>query len=246
MSDGRFGLGIIALASDGMWVVPVIMNGQHQLEAIILSGIPVECVVLSYVCETAADFSNLFCEFNVDRIRNLAEQSRVIGDAMGLTWPKRTVGLIVSAASLNSEGRIIGKLSTTSRAKRLRTVREEGGFVNFVFGQVENREHRHLRRAPVVAMMMTTWRKSHSNAETFWIRVRDGEMLSKDDPEYLVREFLRANGPRIGSQGWIPASRQIASHEFMYRIALAWNAVRRGEKRTILPYRFNKDVPQCI
>jgi len=248
MTDGRWRTGEIALASNGKgtWVL---MNGQKQLRGVLLSGKTVRAKVERFHCPTAADEALLFRQFDEGGVRTIAQMAKAEADALGITWPPRIVALVVAAADLDQDwGRIMSVSRDMAEGKvdRLKHVMLEGEFIARLFSRSNaNQADKHLRRAPVVAAMMRTWGKAHADAETFWLRVRDREMLAKSDPEYKLAEFLMTNGPRVGWSG-LPQNRRVTPHEFLYRCIGAWNAFRRGEKPNGLKYFSDKPVPRCV
>lgn len=245
MKDGRFRTGEIATATNGDGQT-VLINGQHQLTAIVAAGIPTKCKIERFECQTPGDMANLFRQFDCTGRRSLPDMAKAEADSLGLAWPTRIVGLVVSAADLNPNGQHSAR-QASEKVDQLKHFIPEGEFINNIFGGQTAATHRHMMRAPVAAQMIRTWRKSHADAETFWGRVAVGEMLKRTMPEYLLRDFLLSNGSLIGHKGTLPKNRLVTSHEFMARCATAWNAFRAGRELKVYKYfPAPVPVPRCI
>lgn len=106
---------------------------------------------------------------------------------------------------------------------------------------------RFLTRAPVCAVMLRTYAKNQSESIEFWGKVRDGENLTRKDPEFHLREFLLSI--QMYNSHSVAASRKATPHEVLYRCVVAWNSRRQGGDRSGrggLKYFPNKPVPKVI
>lgn len=257
MSDGRFRFGEISFGLiDGQ---DVMMNGQHQCEAIIKSGETIPCVVEKYRCRCKLDLSDLFCQFE-HLARSQSDINKARAGALSLKWPLNVVRLVITAASIeysmsssdNANKRksfipgSVGSLLTTKnpltkerRAALLDLYLKEGEFVNRILtGATMSHGSRHLERGPIAYVMFLTWRKNQSESLTFWSRVRDGEYLTMNMPEMKLREFLMS----VNSHATPYSYRIVKPHEYICRCISAWNAFRSG-KKTSLAYSPTKDIP---
>ena len=50
---------------------------------------------------------------------------------------------------------------------------------------------KHMFKAAVMFAIMLTWEKDSDEARVFWTTIRDGENLTKNKPEYKLREYLK-------------------------------------------------------
>ena len=90
----------------------------------------------------------------------------------------------------------------------------------------------HLRNKAIASAMIRTWMACQTDAATFWIAVRDGEMLKKTMPADHLRTFWLTNRCRRDpGEGQI---RAILDREYQYRCITAWN-VFRGDGKMVNP-----------
>lgn len=264
MVDGRFHEGRICLATldDGDSKTTHLLDGQHVCLACIKSGTTVQIRLYKPTCDEEIDLATLFKQFE-NQARSISDFNNAEAIALGVGWQNWIVNLIVGAAAFdrvptlrmsNSSGDAGGKkkagvteFTKERKSQLLREYLREGMFVNKIMtslpgnGDVARSIHvRHLRKVPVVYAMIKTWAKNQKDAETFWMRVRDGEQLTKDMPEMKLREFLiQINSIHAGSQY---SYRKATNHELIYRCVNAWNAFRTNQP-TNLRYYFDKPIP---
>jgi len=257
MKDGRFRFGDIAFGKYENQ--DIMINGQHQCEAIVKSGVTVPCVVEKYRCGSKLDLADLFCQFEY-LARSQNDFSKARAEALSLTWPIHVVRVVISAAAIEHTLIYSNKpekrkdfapegpwgvrpsraaLTKEEKVALLEAYLKEGEFINQIMtGSEVKKISRHLERAPVVYVMFLTWRKSQKDALTFWTNVRDGEILTRDMPEMRLREFLMS----VNSHATAYSFRVVKPHEYICRCILAWNAFREG-KKTNLGYSPNKNIP---
>jgi len=237
MRKGEFRTGNIAVAiksdgSDGQ----ILMNGQHQIEAVIQSGIPIEVFQEVFLCKTEDDLSKLFRQFDNTPIRSIADMTRVELGILQVDWTPQVASLLVGALFFLS-----GKDANTPREKKVEALREDvpvGNFIQYVSTGANNCAI--LKRAPVVAAMISSWKKNKEDARKFWISVRDGEKLDKEMPAYVLRNFLINCNMKYGSIYRRPTAKEIYS-----RCAHAWNAYRQG-RTTKLAYHSSAPLPKYL
>lgn len=252
--DGIFRFGEVAIASfNGDQIM---MNGQHVCNAIIEAKMDAPCTLERFECKTALDLSNLFRQFELE-IRSIGEMIAVEADSLEVKWPTWISNIVVAAATIerSSTSRLItaGKsdrnkkrLSKEEKVLLLREYLNEGRFINEIMTNLNGGKKnyskiiKHIRRAPIVYMMIQTSRIHQKKAREFWIRVRDGEHLTKNMPEYRLMRFLMDSQSSNAPIKYI--GRRISNHEFAYRTALAWNAYITGTP-TRLSYSQNKPIP---
>lgn len=224
----------------------VLVNGQHQCHAIIMTGETVSAKYEEYSCETPKDLSILFRQFDTHGMRSLGDLVRIEADALDLKWPLKICHLIVSGASLKNGNNMYAH--KTEKVEFLQENLEIGEFINYILHEslppdTTTKDTAHLRRSPVITAMMLTYDKNQSISEKFWIDVRDGEGLKRSMPTYKLREFLRTSAYDRG-RGALRA-RPVTAHEMTARCITAWNAYRKGES-TSLKYFPNKPIPKAI
>lgn len=264
--DGTFRFGEIALAHRNGNIY--MMNGQHVCSAISKTNVPQQCVIEEFQVDNDLDMSLLYKQFEI-LPRSIKDMVRVEAHALGIIWPDRVSNLIVSAASIieadhpsfdNSTvttGQLKAKtgISKEDKVGYLRNYIKEGYFVAEI---LDSPNVIHIRRAPVVAMIIKTWRMAMNETMTlfnnnkiinkntdvylFWVRVRDGENLTRSMPEWHLREFL-LNANMIQYRGKT-IYRKATNHEIGYRCAVAWNNFRANKEISKISYRPDKNIPK--
>jgi hypothetical protein len=229
---GEFHTGeiVLATAGDGK---EHILNGQHQLNAVVMAGAPINVLMVRAECPTPEDMSNLFSQFDVNKGRSILDIVKSeVNSIDGVCWNHLTGSLLAGAlAIIDNESK--GE-TRHEKALRIRTFTAEGNFVNQFIGTA----NKHLNRAQVVACMISTYWKAPTAAYEFWNYVGSGEMLARKDPRmtlrtYLVSLSIKGNGS-IGTR-----------KEIMAKCVIAWNAFRM-DKPTSLKYSADKPVPKVI
>lgn len=240
--NGEFRTGEIAIAELST-KQKYLINGQHQCHAVINSQHSIKALVENYSAETLSDLSELFRQFDCNPPRTVGDMTRVEANALNLDWSLRISRLVVAAIYIN-EKRVKNHhyMASFKKVESLKNYLKEGTFINFVLG--ENKVHcKFLMRAAVAAIMIQTFQKCQSDAENFWLSIRDGEHLTKSMPAYKLREFLQhTNHPKGMNQF---SYRTAGDNEIQYRCILAWNAFRRG-KSTDLKYFAGKPLPKIV
>jgi hypothetical protein len=224
------------------------LDGHHTCTAIIEVGIPVECVVEQYKCDSLDDLSALYRAYDaVWSARHLRLLVAIENNSLGYGWSNLTANLLITAFSLNDP--TFQNLPCTEKPRVLRPHRKEGDFIQSIIIGDDKKKCQFLARGATCAAMLRTWAKHQEQAHLFWTRVREGENLMKRDPELLLRDFLRSSSMHV-RKGFRRTNSGIAgvvdNHEVMYRCILAWNARRRNERVTQLRYHRDKAPPKAI
>ena len=246
IEDGLFTIGHIAIAHQG-WNGgdPMMADGQHTCHSVILTGKNVPAVVEEYNCKTPEDFALLYRQFNGDLPRSLADNARPEAKALGLVWSSEIINKVLSGVGF-LENHNSTSLHKNKRVESLKKYIPEGDFINDILSCVSASENKHLRRSPVIAAMIVTFRKCSADAETFWGEVRDGENLKSSSPTLKLRNYLLSTNTAFGRGVNAPSLNKAASTREMYcKCIIAWNAYRRGDS-TILKYYADKETPKAI
>lgn len=242
MMDGTFLTGDIAYAKlcyNGGETV--LVNGQHQCNAVVNTGATIDAVVTEYECYEPEDVSLLYRQFDDNAIRSIQDRIRVEAIALGVDWPANVASLVVASIAF-----IRGK-NAASRNEKVELLKEsiaEGAFVNSILAGQSQRSA-FIFRIPVVIAMILTWKVSRQDAWKFWISVRDGEELKKTMPEYALRNFLLR--VKMSTHKIVQKNTQenVDAKEILARCITAWNAFRKSEK-TALKYYADKPIPKAI
>jgi hypothetical protein len=101
----------------------------------------------------------------------------------------------------------------------------------------------HLRKLPVMCAIFQTVKKSERAAKMFWIAVRDGENLSKQEPAKKLETYLRENTFNRGMAAVCP-KRKAGFREMYAKCIHAWNAYRNGST-TDMKFYPNAKLPEA-
>lgn len=245
IKNGEFLTGEIAIARlNYNGCCHVLVNGQHQSLAVLQCGIPVDIVLEKYSCDDPEDLALLYRQFDNHARRSLANVSKPEASAIGLKWPPRIVSLIITAASILENKTTVSK---NEKVKLLYEYKDSGGFVAGIIAPDNSvmDEAKHLIRGAVAAAMIQTWRKNHSDAETFWTQVRDGEELKRSMPSYKLRNYLLGIVMTCSTRTSAHLNGSITIHEVMSKSITAWNAFRKSIT-TDLKYYIDKPTPKVM
>lgn len=249
MRNGEFRTGEIAfakLAYNGHETV--LVNGQHTLNSIIVSGVTIDAKVEHYVVHTPSDLSLLYQQFDTYGGRSLGDLVRVEAAMLGIEWPPRICSLIVSGACLKENKK--DAYNKEERTAMLRRYLEQGAYINEILNTTvpadlsKSKHCSHLMRSPVIHAMLCTWDRHQEQSKSFWMRVRDGENLKRQSPEYKLRSFLMMHSYAYGN-GSLNGKRMVSHHEMTSKCITAWNAFRKGTP-TNLAYYPTKNIPKAV
>lgn len=236
MKKGMFTTGTVCMALiNGSEAI--LMDGQHTLHAAVKSNITINIVLERVRCYSDKDLSLLYQQKDGGISRSLRDYVVAEKTALGVDWQPPTTSLIVSAIS------IINKSSHRSKSKRVESLEhyiEDGNFVVKILGGKRAKDNSHLWRAPIISVMILTYRSNQILAESFWGKVRSGEMLKSDDPQFLLREFLMSHSSANKRLGKPIAT----NHEFIYKSIYAWNAYLKNRKIKMIKYLPSYPIPE--
>lgn len=247
LSDGRFHIGNVALVYNGS---TILADGQHQCHACVATGKSFKAVLQEYTVEegdTKEDIARVFSQFNVDKSRTRGDIAWIHGCQLGMSeWPRRCVTICNTAigwleSGLSSKNYV--SLTKDQNAALLGKYKKQCQFVYDVLFS-EGGRHRHMMRSPVVAAMIVTCTRSRQDAEKFWCSVRDGDLLTRGAPAFVLREWLMRAVVTMGSAA--RGEREKSDSREMYsRCIVAWNAFRNGEDRAHLKYSQKSPTPKA-
>jgi hypothetical protein len=244
IDSGLFTVGHIAIAKQGWNGNDSMMaNGQHQCNAVISTGIPINAVVEEYNCKTPEDFSLLYRQFDNNKSRTLDEVTLPEARALNLNWHRMIIKAVMAGMGFIEGHTGVHK---NKRVECLKKYVTEGNFINDTLSCVKSTESKHLRRGAVVAAMMITFKKCSHDAEIFWEEVRDGEGLKGNSPSLKLRNYLLSTNCGFGRGVNAPSLNAAGSYREMYsKCIIAWNAYRRGDS-TQLKFFADKKMPKAI
>jgi hypothetical protein len=228
--------------------VETLMNGQHQLHAIVHAGQTVDAYIETFTLtngEGPEEIADLYAQFDDGGLRSIADIAKTFADVHGMgDWPVRAITNIVAALTwleFKGKSRDVNK---EDRARLIGKYSDEAHFAHCMAWS-DGAEKWFIRSA-VIAAMISTWRKNKKDAEEFWTQVRDGELLKKTDPAYRLRAFLiAATSSRQSSDATSSLSSPRAGWGEVYAKSVhAWNAQREGREVKFL--RSYKGTPMPV
>ena len=237
--DERFHMGLVAYVE---WKgTRQLANGQHQGEGVIGANKSIPIVELTFTAEendTAEDVARVFAQFNTDKPRTRQDIAWIYGVQYGMAeWPRKVVSLCNTALgyieNVSANGVIL--LSKDANALLLGKHRGACRFVHYLLCEGDTKNPKHLMRSPVIAAVISTWKKDTADAQAFWEAVRDGDMLKKVDPAFRLREWLKTVAVRSGDNAIA-----VNQREMYVRCIHWWNAFRGGPGKS---GRYSPDNP---
>lgn len=213
----------------------ILVNGQHTLEAIVLSDETYPVREEVFPVDTPEDIALLYGTFDQHRRRSnsqiyrayrLDEQANLgkthivwIGASMpmvmsGFTpWPTQARGFGVFMRDQWIKAQCI-----TSWANEARIYFE-------VIHNCPSEISQPLRRAAVLAVALVTLRHTGTDAEDFWMQVAMGSGLTRGDARLTLHHFLREK-----------SAKEYDAHIYARFVASAWNAAydKRSLKKLVV------------
>lgn len=222
--------------------VEYLMNGQHNLNAILLHRKPYQAVISYFTCETVEDAWRLFATFDVHASRS--EQQFMLGrrglfaDERLHSVPMRVLQSCGSALYAIGNGtepqfRTPASHSKTEKADLVDKYSDDVIFVN------RYKEHSHLLYIGCVAAIISTYRVNPQKSVEFWDRVGDGAMMATTDHRRKLRDSLL----RPNFLGDIRSGQKLQKAMFILCIAW-WNSWRSGATRNAVKIKSMNDIPK--
>jgi hypothetical protein len=241
MSDGTHRRVDIAVAKVRETGVDYLMNGQHNLNAILIRNKPFKATISYYLCDTMEDAWRLFASFDVHASRTeqqfMHSRRGLFADERLHEVPLRVLqccGTALYALGAGTEPQFSFS-ATHAKTEKADLVDEYADEVMFV---ANYKDYETLILVPVVTAMIATWRKNNSAAEEFWGRVATGEMMEKSDPRMRLRDTLSKRSSFSSMRG---RDRNAA----IYATCIAWwNSWRTNEARRSVKVNAMNGVPK--
>jgi len=224
------------------------LNGQHTCMARTLVKLDGDwsarnkIEVAEYVCETADDAAELYAQFDWARSgRSYLDLARPYYTALNYAPASiREITLVAAALCFEKAGWNETARFAIRGEARYKLPPADAKTAQVLIDIIGDKTNRHMHREPVVCAILRTYRKDATGTRQFWPRVRDGEGLSKTDPEYVLRGFLTTVAVACGRGA--SRTRKAPFHEMFSRCIHAWNAWRAGTP-TNLKYHATASLP---
>lgn len=227
MSRGWF------LAGTPIWfcVLPnrsmLLVNGNHTLEAVAESGIP---VVLTCIYQKVASINEAgaaYACFDIQRVRSFlnSAQATGVGEGItGLTYVLGAVGIIAAGFSLETmrADRFLG----ASRRLRLDLVEEYRRPAELLHSWASGAPSSNVKiltKASVLSVALATAKYQPSAAEEFWRELLFDDGLKAGDPRKVMLRQMNSNTIARGSGNE-------ARRYLVFLAAACWNAFFEGRE----------------
>lgn len=217
--------------------VEQLINGQHMASALSKTYDFKQgwsAALWRFYCQTPRDLADAFTYTDQSLSRSLSDRVKVIAEERDNAWSPMVGSLVASSLALGPEGEVKERRGD----RKMELLREHHEFAGWCQEHIfiNRTPFKHLAKAPVVAAILKTYEANKKEAQAFWPRVRDGEMMSADAPEYRLRQYLL--------QGGVTSQLSGRRREVIAKCIMAWNAYRKG-KATSLRYSPGAEMPKA-
>jgi hypothetical protein len=200
-----------------------LVNGQHRLHAVVLAGIPYNFCVEEIVVESYEEIAEWYTTYDRLNLRTLPQAYDAYNLSEEVKLNKgQTQDLAGCLASLASGFEHVPKTQGSLRMYvsnphiRMAFVREWRDEAGHFYEDIKGSPgviSKNLRRGPVFALALVTYRFTGADATEFWNKVALDDGLAKNDPCKKLHYFIRTT--KMGEFPHETYSRYVAS---------AWNA----------------------
>lgn len=244
MKDHTFRRGEVSVAHIGNQ--EILMNGQHQLQASVESGVTFTAALDRYKCEDEQDLWRLFATFDVHKPRTATDVMRaakpLFANELLHAVPLRILSTCGSALLYLGDGTKpnfgFGELvSRAMRAELVEKYAEDALFVN----SFATDDGIKLLRTAVVTAIIVTRRIDADKSKEFWERVIVGDRLEKGTPQFKLNAAIRdgISTTRFSAGRSMPT---------MYGTCIHWwNSYVTGQPRKLIrTSRISKEMPDAV
>lgn len=197
----------------------LIVNGNHTLEAVSECGIPQILTITRTEVKNVDEAGRIYAVFDIQKTRSWGDSLRATGagdDIPLATKVLTAIGIIENGFGHGSWGQ---PASRTDRINSLEEYRDAACMFAAAIHYGPKANVRYLKRGPLMAVALETFRYQPSLAAEFWFRAAQDEGLVTGNPEKALLGWLR-NVRTIAGQG--------GQREYCRAAALAWNAAFKG------------------
>jgi len=215
----------------------VILNGNHTLEAVAASGVPIALTFTYVPVKDDDDAGRIYAQFDIHRVRNWGDAYKAYGfnEELPAYWatPVGTaLGIILGRfdSAINARDPLLKSRDIRSLIMR-KYVKQSIDVMNMSEG-ASTANVKLFRRGGVLAVALETLRYQPSAASEFWRGMLLDDGLKNGDPRRTLLAFLR------GRQTSTKQDRDLQSRG----CALAWNAAFKGKTLTVLRPAYMIDI----
>lgn len=225
MAAGQFTAGTqiyICVLPDGH---ELIVNGNHTLEAIHKCGVPQVLTVTRKAVMDIEEAGRIYAVFDIQKVRSWRDSLKATGRGDDIPLASSVLSAIGIIENDFAQGAYQAGASRLDRINRMEDYREAAEMMAAVMQGGPMSAVKCVRRAPVMAIGLETFRYQPSLAAEFWSKVAQDDGLTSGMPERALLQWLR----NTKVSGGITAQR-----EHCKAAAAAWNAAFQGEDRNYI------------
>lgn len=222
-----------------------LINGQHTLSAMVVSGKTVNNVYKVFKCSTIEQLACAWAQFDDGGTRTRKQVAKNYRQVLGQEWNEDAIALVSIACSLIKYGTTA--LATAGNVEdRIKLIPEFGrpaeGVRDVVFSgepvKKKSKECRMLNKGPIAHAMLLCFVKDFKAAQMFWSSVKTGIGFdSESDPRHVLRRYLEElslSNTNVGK------NKQKDNNDVVTgKCLVAWNLYRNQEQ---VPIKRNKAV----
>lgn len=225
VDEGHFHVGQIAIYHNG---TDYLIDGQHQCTARLRVNADMKVCVHEYWSEgdSEAEMCELFSRYIGGKKRRADDVAWGYAVQHGMKqYGRKCVSLCRSALGWIHSGYNMGGLSYRENAELLIERKADVKFVHSVLWKDGTAPPPHIAKSPIVSAMLLTKAKGSEECRTFWGGVRDGEMLTRKDAAFRLRDWLRSATVR-GGNSTRNDGKSVTNSQLRDECVRAWNCYR--------------------
>ncbi len=238
MQKGLFSKGQMAVVD--VAGVKMLVNGQHQLHAVIRSGTTAMLQLDHYVAEDMAGASMLFATMDANRMRTTQQAFGAarygMDDDRLASIPLAYLAVCSTAlATLENDPPVwgsTGRVANTDRVALIDTHRDEAMWV-YELHKIAARKN--PAYVGVITAMIYTRRANAELADEFWIPVLSSTELVHESPQWQLNRYITSGLREYGSSG---------NRNIMVTSLVWWNRWMRGESGRSVKAASMKTIPK--
>lgn len=222
MKAGRFTPGTqvyVCVLPNGQQLV---VNGNHTLEAVAMSGLPQILSVTRHPVADEDEAGRIYAVFDIQKTRSWADSLRAVGTGEDVPSPDNLLAAI-GVIERDFGNRSIPPASRLGRIDRMAEYIEPMRMWDAAVKGCPRHTLLLLKRAGVLAVAIETFRYQPMMATDFWGAAAHDDGLANGRPEKALLNWLR----NVRNSGGGAAQK-----EHCRAAAAAWNAAFKGESRT--------------
>jgi hypothetical protein len=178
-----------------------LINGQHTLEAICRSGIALELAIEEIQVESLEERSYWFSKYDRLKLRSLKQiyDANVIHETVNMNKSQADclgacLPLMASGFASTPRWRGSMRMYTSNPRLRMDFIKEWADEASRFYSAIKGAPgtlSMNIRRAPVMAVALITYRFTGTDADDFWLNVCQDDGLHQGDQRKALHIFLR-------------------------------------------------------